>query len=155
MKKIVASILITIIFLITSVQYVYAVPTVGTDPSGSTSGSTSDDGSWVQNAFSAAKNFLTQSEVNDDLGISPMFNFIKSLIKAVNVILMVVLIGLSIIALSVTGVRYIASGASPSQKEIAKQSLHTICIGMAIGFGAYVIWRIAMSIVEIIISSLA
>ena len=41
------------------------------------------------------------------------------------------------------------------EKEEAKRNLHTVFIGMAIGFGAYAIWRIAISIVTIIIGSLA
>ena len=84
-----------------------------------------------------------------------MFKTFKNILQAANRILLVLLAGLSIIALSVTGIRYMMSGALPEQKEIAKQSLHTIFIGMAMGFGAYVIWRIAMSIVTLIIEAFA
>lgn len=159
MKKVIVSFLIIIMFLTNSAQYVWAAHTKGTDGSGSGSASESkeqEEESWVKKAFSAASSFMNDSEVNDDLGVvKPVFERFKSIVKSINAILMVLLMGLSIIALSVTGVRYIASGAAPHQKETAKQSLHTIFIGMAIGFGAYVIWRIAMSIVEIMIDALA
>lgn len=139
MKKIIISIIVIGIFLANSTQFVYA----------------SDDG-WVQDAFSAASDFMYQTNVTDTTGVvKPIFETFKSLVKTVNIVLIVLLMGLSIIALSITGVRYIASGASPHQKEIAKQSLHTIFIGMAIGFGAYVIWRIAMSIIEVIMGALS
>lgn len=140
MKKIVVSMIIMIMFLINSTQFVYAA--------------NKQNGDWVQNAFSAARGFFDEKP-KDELGIvNPIFKTFKRIVKTVNVVLMAALMGLSIIALSITGVRYIASGASPQQKEIAKQSLHTIFIGMAIGFGAYAIWRIAMSIIEVIIGAL-
>ena len=71
----------------------------------------------------------------------------------INRVLLVALAGISTVALSITGIRYILSGGVPQQKENAKRSLRTIFTGMAIGFGAYMIWRIAMSIVTIIISA--
>ena len=81
--------------------------------------------------------------------LSPTFTLFQNIVKAINRVLIVLLAGISTIALSVTGVRYLASGASPEQRDIAKQSLHTIFIGMAFGFGAFVIWRVAMAIVSI------
>lgn len=158
MKKIIISVIVIIIFLINSTQCIYAASPEEKGKEKTTSGETtaSNDGDWVGEAFSAASSFLNNSTVTDELGIvSPIFEKFKSIVKAINVVLMVLLMGLSIIALSVTGVRYITSGASPEQKEIAKKSLHTIFIGMAIGFGAYVIWRIAMSLIEIFIEALS
>ena len=70
-------------------------------------------------------------------------------------VLLVVLFGLSAVSLSITGVRYIMSGSSPGQRKIAKDNLKKAFKGMAIGFGAYVIWRVAMGFVNIIIGAFA
>ena len=133
-KKIITIIFIALIFIISS-SYVYA----------------SDD--WVSDAFSAASEFI--NEPTKDVGgiISPTFTFFQNIVKALNRILLVLLAGISTIALSVTGVRYMASGASPAQRETAQKSLKTIFIGMAFGFGAYTIWRIAMAIIQIMMKS--
>ena len=137
MKKILITINIIILFFICSNSSVYAA--------------TSDE-TWVQDAFKAASSFMGENPT-DTIGISPLFSLFKDFVRAANRVLLVLLAGISTIALSVTGVRYLASGASPEQRDIAKQSLHTIFIGMAIGFGAFVIWKIAMGIVSIMISS--
>ncbi len=140
MKKVLISLIAIIIFFASSNPKVYAA-----------ANTTSDD--WVGKAFSAAGNFL-QEETKDTTGyINPMLNFFKSVIKMINRVLLVALAGISTISLSITGVRYILSGGVPQQKENAKKSLQTIFMGMAVGFGAYMIWRIAMSIVTIIISA--
>ena len=139
MNKVFFTMMIVIIFLVNSSQTIYAA--------------SSDD--WVSDAFSAASKFMKEDANNDLKIINPIFKTFKNIIQAANRILLVLLAGLSIIALSVTGIRYMMSGALPEQKEIAKQSLHTIFIGMAMGFGAYVIWRIAMSIVTLIIEAFA
>lgn len=153
MKKVIVSIIVIIIFLTNLTPCIYAKTP---EEAGKEKTTPNDDGSWVQDAFSAASDFMNDTNVTDKTGVvKPIFERFKGLVKGANIVLMVLLMGLSIIALSITGVRYIASGASPHQKEIAKQSLHTIFIGMTIGFGAYVIWRIAMSIVEVLIDTLA
>lgn len=139
MKKIVISIILITIFFINSNSLVYAA----------------DDGNWVSEAFSAASDFLNEPTKDFKGILSPTFKFFQNVVKAINRVLIVLLAGISTIALSVTGVRYMASGASPGQREVAKNSLHTIFIGMAFGFGAYVIWRIAMAIVTIMITSFA
>ena len=137
MKKIFISInVIFIIFLICSGSFVYAA----------------DDSSWVSEAFSATSKFLKEKP-KDTIGISPAFELFKNIIQGLNRVLRVAWAGISTIALAVTGVRYILAGASPTEEKAAKKSLKTIIIGMAIGFGAYAIWRIAMAIVTIIISS--
>lgn len=136
MKKIVVSFILITIFFINSNSLVYAAD---------------DDGGWVSDAFSAASTFLKEP-TKDSFGIlNPTFKFFQGIVKAINRVLIVLLAGISTIALSVTGVRYMASGASPEQRDVAKHSLHTIFVGMAFGFGAYVIWRIAMGIVAVII----
>jgi hypothetical protein len=146
MKKIfISTIAFIIIFLTSSITSVYA-----TDKSGK---STTDDGSWVSKAFSAASTFMNEPTKDFKGILSPTFTLFQNIVKAINRILIVLLAGISTIALSVTGVRYLASGASPEQRDIAKQSLHTIFIGMAFGFGAFVIWRVAMAIVSIMIAS--
>ena len=146
MKKIfISTIANIIIFLTSSITSVYA-----TDKSGK---STADVGSWVSKAFSAASTFMNEPTKDFKGILSPTFTLFQNIVKAINRILIVLLAGISTIALSVTGVRYLASGASPEQRDIAKQSLHTIFIGMAFGFGAFVIWRVAMAIVSIMIAS--
>lgn len=140
MKRIFIITILIMIFVLGSNQTTYAA---------------SSNNDWVKNAFSAANKFMKEDATDELKIISPFFRTFQNIVKAANRILLVLLAGLSIIALSVTGVRYMLSGASPQQKEVAKQSLHTIFIGMAMGFGAYVIWRIAMSIVEIIIMAFA
>lgn len=139
MKKILITLNIFIIIFICSNSSVYA--------------SSSSD-TWVKDAFSAASSFMGENP-KDTIGISPLFSLFKNMVQAVNRVLLVLLAGISTIALSITGVRYILAGASPEQQKVAKSSLKTIFIGMGFGFGAYVIWRIAMAIVGIFISAFA
>ncbi len=140
MKKILITINIIILFFICSNPSVYAA-------------STSDE-TWVKDAFEAASSFMGENPT-DTIGISPLFSLFKDLVRAANRVLLVLLAGISTIALSITGVRYILAGASPDQQKVAKSSLKTIFIGMGFGFGAYVIWRIAMAIVGIFIGAFA
>lgn len=138
MKKIIISIIIVMIFFINSNSIVYGA---------------SD--TWVSEAFQAAHDFINEP-TTDDLGIiDPLLKNFKNIVKGINITLLVLLSSLSVISLAVIGVRYIMSGASPHQREIAKQSLHTVFIGMVYGFGAYTIWKIAMGIVELIIGAFA
>ena len=139
MKKILITINIIILFFICSNSSVYAA--------------TSDE-TWVQDAFKAARSFMGENPT-DTIGISPLFSLFKDFVRAANRVLLVLLAGISTIALSITGVRYILAGASPDQQKVAKSSLKTIFIGMGFGFGAYVIWRIAMAIVGIFIGAFA
>lgn len=175
MKKIMIKVLIIMMCLMSFSQFVYvanAATTKKNQLQGSTSNSrsngsiqdglrgfsshrSSDDSTWVQNAFSSANGFLKEKPVDETGVVKPIFKKFKDIVKTINVILIVLLSGLSIIALSITGVRYIISGASPGQKEQAKKSLNTILIGMAIGFGAFIIWRIAMAIIGIFIETMA
>ena len=112
--------------------------------------------SWVEEAFKAARNFLTDDEVTDDLGFAgELLILARSVINAINRVLIVLLAGISAIALSVVGIRYLYSTSKPSQVSKARDDLHTVFTGMLYGFGAYLIWRIAMSIVILIINNLA
>lgn len=110
--------------------------------------------SWVKDAFSATSTFLNEN-TTDTIGISKPFKLFKNLIKAINKVLLVALAGMSIIALSITGIKYILSSSSPDRQGEAKKSLKTIFIGMIIGFGAFTIWNIAISIINIIIDTFA
>ena len=110
--------------------------------------------SWVKDAFSATSRFLNEN-ATDTIGISKPFKLFKDLIKAINKVLLVALAGMSIIALSITGIKYILSSSSPDRQGEAKKSLKTIFIGMIIGFGAFTIWNIAISIINIIIDTFA
>lgn len=139
MKKIYMSITLIIIFLISSNSLVYA----------------DSNENWVGDSFSAAYSFLNEPTKDFHGILSLIFSFFQGAVKGFSRVLLVLLAGISTIALAITGVRYIASGASPGQREVAKKSLHTIFIGMAIGFGAYIIWKIAMAVVTIMIQSFA
>ena len=135
------SFILTIVFSLLPVTYVQAAD--------------DSDDSWVKNAFNAADSFLKEP-VKDDLGIANnVLKIFKKIVRAINRILLVALFGLSAISLSVIGIRYMISGNAPHQRENAKKSLHTVLMGMVYGFGAFAIWRIAMSIVSLIIGTFA
>ncbi len=137
-KKIIISIVSVILLIAYSNQAVYAV----------------DANNWVSAAFSAAGSFLSESSVEDKLGIvSPVMKFATNLIQGANRVLLFLLAGVSMVALSVVGIRYIIEGTSPQRKGDAKKSLHTVFMGMFIGFGAYAIWRVAMAIVVLVIAA--
>ena len=138
MKKIVIF-LIIVISIFTSQSFTYAAESKEND-------------NWVSDAFSATGKFLNETS-EDTIGIKKPFELFTNIIKAVNRILIVVLAGLSMIALSVTGIRYILGGNNATQQSNAKSSLKSIFIGMAIGFGAFTIWKIAIAIVKIIIGT--
>ena len=111
---------------------------------------------WVQKAFGSAKSFLEEDTTTDDLGVAgSLLDIFTKLIRALNRILLVALFGISTISLSIIGVKYMTSGGTPHKKEEAKKNLHTLFIGMAYGFGAFIIWRVAMALVGMIIGSLS
>ena len=111
---------------------------------------------WVKDAFSAASNFFSEKEVTDELGmIEPWMIIFKNIVKGINRVLIVLLIGLSTISLAVVGIRYFMAAADPAQKGKAKTDLHIVFKGMIIGFGAFTIWKIVMIIVNVVIDSLA
>lgn len=145
-KKIMTSFIVIIMF------FTCSMPTVVRAADG-------DDGSWVGNAFQAAYDFLNGT--NGDLEIEEnsiaykLLTFFTNIVNGINKILIVLLAGLSIISLSIVGVRYILSGAMPKQREDAKHQLHTVFLGMAYGFGAFMIWNIAMSIIRIVLTAMA
>ena len=138
-------------------------PIPGTEETETTSGTTDDNKetsdatkrNWVKDALNKAKEFLNGNieETDSDKIVTPVLETVRSIIRGVNNILLVLLATLSAISLSVVGIRYIASGATPIQKRIAIDSLHTVFKGMFIGFGAFIIWRIAMGFVEIVLDS--
>ncbi len=144
MKKIFLSIVLVVVTLsIYSNHQVY----------GNESDSSEEENTWVSEAFNATSSFLNE-ETKDTIGISPLFEMFKNIIKAVNRVLIVLLAGISMIALSLTGIKYVMGGASPQKKEEAKKSLYTIFMGMALGFGAFFIWKIVITIINIVIESL-
>lgn len=151
MKKIVISFIVVMIFFINSNSIVYGDNNISSDSEKATISQ-----NWVSDAFQAAHDFINEPTTDDKWGIidSLLKNF-KNIVKGINIILLVLLSSLSVISLAVIGVRYIMSGASPDQRKVATQSLHTVFIGMVYGFGAYVIWKIAMGIVGLIIGALA
>ena len=94
--------------------------------------------SWVKDAFSATSTFLNENPT-DTIGISKPFKLFKNLIKAINKVLLVALAGMSIIALSITGIKYILSSSSPDRQGEAKKSLKTIFIGMTMSLCLFII----------------
>lgn len=150
-------ILITIIatFLI---NFLYIIPVQANSQNTTQStGQTTGGGSWVQEAFQAAYDFFngTDDSIDNNEVANGALEIFKSIIKALNRILIVLLFGLSAISLSIIGIRYIVSGSSPGQREIAQKSLKTVFIGMLYGFGAFVIWNIAIQIIKLVIGSIA
>lgn len=113
-----------------------------------------DDTSFVSEAFEATENFLKEDVEDKDGRITDVFNLIKKIIKAINRLLIIVLGALSMISLTIIGIKYIMSSTTAGRLSEAKKELKTVVIGMAFGFGAYTIWLIGISIVEIIINQL-
>lgn len=112
-----------------------------------------DSTSWITDAFSATRNFFSD-EVTDDLGfVEPWMVVFSDIVRAINRVLIILLAGLSIISLTIVGIKYIMSPYQASRKEEAKKSLHTVFSGMVYGFGAFAIWKIVMSIVKVVIGS--
>ena len=110
--------------------------------------------SWISEAFAAVRNFFSDTEVTDDLGmLKPWMLVFGDIVRGVNRVLIVALAGLSAISLSIVGIRYIISTYDPKSKKRAKHDLHVVIRGMAIGFGAFAIWKIAMSIIRLILST--
>lgn len=157
MNKILAKICVFsfLIFWIFAQTSVYAdsrtVPYDG-GGGGKTSSTSNDD--WISDAFNAVKSFFNE-DVKDDLGIvATPLDLFRNIVKAINRVLLVFLAGISVISLSIVGIRYLMSTNDARQKGKALGALHTTFKGMAFGFGAFFIWRIAMGIVEVIISNL-
>ena len=161
MKKTYKVLMIIIIILICNCSLVYANDNTIKD-------SESEDDSyvgtgWISKAFEEARKFLKGEEdedydptFDDQTGLVNVFlDAFKRGIKVVNVVLLVALFGISTIALSVVGIRFIITGAIPTQREQAQRDLHTIFFGMLYGFGAYTIWTVSMKLLELIISAMA
>ena len=119
-----------------------------TDVKNNTQASTS----WVSDAFSATRDFFSEGEVTDKIGVfEPWMVVFSDIVRAVNRVLTVLLAGLSIISLTIVGIKYLMTPYDSKKKSEAKESLHTVFHGMLYGFGAFAIWRIVMSIVRIVI----
>ena len=126
MKKSFSKLLVCIIVLLTllSNTYVYADEVT--------------ESNWVKKAFSAAYSFLKEDiDVNSSSAGTPekmvgsLVTVFRDIVKAVNIVLLVALFGISVISFSIIGIRYMMYGFSPKQSEKAKSDLHTTVIGMA------------------------
>lgn len=149
-------ILICVIFISFNINTtVHAYKTIITeDPNENPKTESTDSGSWVTDAFSAASSFFSEN-VTDEMGIiEKPLDLFSDLVKAINTILFVILAGISAISLSIVGIRYIVSISRPTEVEKAKKDLHQTVRGMMYGFGAFFIWQIAMSIVGLIINGM-
>ena len=131
-----------IVFLLIIVCFIAYTPTVKAE-------------SWVETAINQAKSFFKEPvTVPEELGFVPkLFKQFKKAIKTINMVLLILLAGISIIAFAIVGIRYIAGGASPEQHRIARISIKKIFIGMIYGFGAFFIWNITISIIQAILNS--
>ena len=139
---------IIVIFTILSNTYVYADEVT--------------ESNWVKKAFNAAYSFLKE-DVNVDSSsasgpekmVGSALKIFKDVIKAINIVLLVALFAISVVSISIVGIRYMMFGDNAKAVERAKSDLHTTFIGMAYGFGAFLIWNIAMTLVVTIIEVLA
>ena len=141
MKKIVIAMIINLIFFTASTQFTYAI----------------DSSSWIKDSFNATDSFINENAtVPSGFGfINNLLDFFTNTIKAINYVLIVLLGVISIISISVTGVKYIMAADNPAKKGEARDRLHTVFKGMAFGFGAFFIWNISMAIVRVILTAFA
>ncbi len=153
-KMCIFSLLIFLVFTPTSVYAEKRTPNDWGGGGGSRKTTSTSNDDWISDAFKAVKSFFNE-DVKDDLGIvATPLDLFRNIVKAINRVLLVFLAGISVISLSIVGIRYLMSTNDAKQKGKAKEALHTTFKGMAFGFGAFFIWRIAMGIVEVIISNL-
>ena len=111
------------------------------------------DEHWVDKAFHSVSNFFKEdfSKV-DILKLDNWFvPIISTVLKMINRVLIVALFGLSAIALSYCGIQYIFHADNPANQNDVRNNIRTTFIGMGYGFGAYIIWYIAMQIVQAIL----
>lgn len=112
------------------------------------------ESTWINDAFASARAFLTQSSTEVPKEVGTLFNSITMTIRGINRALWVLLGGISAISLSIVGIRYILGINSSDERGKAKIALHQTIRGMAIGFGAILIFNIVMIFVRLIINSL-
>lgn len=113
-----------------------------------------EESTWLNDAFASARAFLTQSSTEVPQEVGTLFNNITMTIRGINRALWVLLGGVSAISLSIVGIRYILGINSSDERGKAKTALHQTIRGMAIGFGAILIFNIVMIFVRLIINSL-
>ena len=137
--------ILSIIFII----LIILIPNTYTNSTTTTSQDT-----WVKDAFNAAGSFLKE-DVKDPTGghLSKGLQIFINIVKGINTVLIVALFAISAIALAIDGIKYIMAGGSPEKVGKAKSDLVITFKGMAIGFGAYTIWRISMGVVVLIIEA--
>ena len=153
MKKIILNVFIIFFTaLIIQNSSVYAAGTQGQQSQGN-----SINGSFVGEAFSATKEFLQEDLPEDDVGIltDSLLFFVKDAIQGINRILIIALAGIGAIAISISGIKYMRAISSPSEAAEAQKMLKTTLRGLGYGFGAFIIWEVAMGVVRLIIDSLA
>lgn len=155
-KKIYISILIIILLNVLFIKNSYATPPYSTEmtDTGTQPADTTMDNSWLTEAFSAAKEFLSTDSIEIPHPLDIFLAYGKYLIRGINRVLWVLLAGISAISLSIVGINYILGINSSTQRKKAKEDLHVVIKGMAIGFGALLIFNVAMTIIRIIIESM-
>lgn len=140
MKKIVFSIFIIITLIVSLNQITYAA--------------TEGSNNFFSEAVDATKKFLNEDPKDVPQGAEDAFSEAKKIIVTINRILTVALLGLSIVALSVVGIKFIIGGADAKSKAQAKNDLKTVMIGLAFGLGAYTIWSLGISIINLVIKNM-
>ncbi len=152
-KKIYISILIIILFSVLFIKNSYAIQSYSTTMTDT--GSNPDvDNSWLTDAFSAAKEFLSSESEEIPHPLDNYLTYGKYLIRGINRVLWVLLAGISAVSLTIVGIKYIWGINSSTIRKEAVKDLHVVIRGMAIGFGALLIFNIAMSIIRIIVESM-
>ena len=113
-----------------------------------------EESTWINDAFAAARVFLTQSDTEVPEKVGKLLINVKMTIRGINRALWVLLAGISAISLSIVGIRYMLGINSSSERGQAKEALHKTIKGMVFGFSAILIFNIAMIFVRLIIYSL-
>lgn len=115
------------------------------------------DDSFVSEAFRATGDFFKEDLPEDDVGIitDSMLYFIKRGIQAFNRILIVALAGIGAIAFALSGIKYFISVSDPKKLKEARDTLNITLRGLGFGFGAFIIWEVAMGVVNLIIDAMA
>lgn len=113
-----------------------------------------EESTWINDAFAAARAFLSQEETEVPEPVGTLFTNAKLTIRGINRALWVLLGGISAISLSIVGIRYMLGINSSTERGAAKEALHKTIKGMIYGFSAMLIFNIVMIFVRLIIYSL-
>lgn len=138
MKKIV-SIIVVIMFLSISIVPVYAVPSPATSSSSGADGTSTDGDSSLDKVMKGAEDFLkigSHSPVDND-ELKKTSNILFNILLGIAMIVAVI-VGMII------GIRFMV--ASVDEKAKIKEQLLPYAVGCGVVFGAFGIWKLAITI---------